>query len=340
MRKILILLYLLKGFNADIMPIINEGGDEHGCITDGGYEWCETNNQCQRNWEQPCIVSDVNHHYCSSSNIQACNRKCDIPECPNDKCAMRVGNCCDYVCMEDIGCPEECPPPIPCPLPLLQGGCQYMPPLVNNCGCSSGCGTIDCSRHHLLNPGEECGPYTNGICGEGYECVYNIDSVRTCQPTCENVRDHNGNCVNRGCSLWFDGCNTCIVNDKEKLLECSNELCNTKDLLPTCVDPKGDIPNNCLTWYDGCNTCSVNNGVIQGCTLMMCFTKNEPYCEVFTTNRLIMGDICYRYCEDGSQNRIDRQNDCPSGTKCFSKHISNDYCGTKVKVCLPNSYGH
>ena len=38
------------------------------------------------------------------------------------------------------------------------------------------------------------------------------------------------------------------------------------------------IPVNCEAWYDGCNTCRVDNGQISGCTRMMCFTTDTPYC--------------------------------------------------------------
>ena len=28
-----------------------QGADKHGCVTDGGYRWCEATKQCQRPWE-------------------------------------------------------------------------------------------------------------------------------------------------------------------------------------------------------------------------------------------------------------------------------------------------
>ena len=40
------------------------------------------------------------------------------------------------------------------------------------------------------------------------------------------------------------------------------------------------------------------------------------YCQVFTSSGLNVGEICYRFCEDGSQNTIDRRDGCPSGTEC------------------------
>ena len=41
------------------------------------------------------------------------------------------------------------------------------------------------------------------------------------------------------------------------------------------------IPNNCLSWYDGCNTCQVREGVLRGCSRLMCFTEGNPHCLSF-----------------------------------------------------------
>jgi hypothetical protein len=49
---------------------------------------------------------------------------------------------------------------------------------------------------------------------------------------------------------------------------------------PNVVD-QNMIPRNCVSWHDGCNTCSVNNGVIGGCTRMMCFREDTPHCLSF-----------------------------------------------------------
>ena len=41
------------------------------------------------------------------------------------------------------------------------------------------------------------------------------------------------------------------------------------------------IPNNCLSWFDGCNTCLVQEGVLRGCSRLMCFTEGNPHCLSF-----------------------------------------------------------
>ena len=285
--------------------------DDHDCILDGGYEWCETTQTCQRFWESPCDV-------------------------PNTKC------------------PDSCPPPIPCPLPMITGNenCQFIPPITDSCGCISGCGTIDCSTVPTVSEGRSCGgfvPYgRTGICSTGLECVYTMgpyiaDAPGTCQPICRTSRDNWGNCVKEGCKTWFDSCNTCLVGI-DGSLNCTEEVCYRPTKEATCLDEIDTInivpgiPKNCVTWYDGCNTCSTHNGVIQGCTLMMCFTSSQPYCQVFTRSDLNVGEICYRFCEDGSQNTIDRRDGCPSGTECggtvpSTSIVSFDSCSIRAHTC-------
>lgn len=43
------------------------------------------------------------------------------------------------------------------------------------------------------------------------------------------------------------------------------------------------VPENCIRWYDGCNTCEVVNGVIGGCTRMMCFREESPRCLTYNS---------------------------------------------------------
>ena len=43
------------------------------------------------------------------------------------------------------------------------------------------------------------------------------------------------------------------------------------------------VPNNCISWFDGCNTCTVTNGVIQGCTRIMCFREEPTRCLSYET---------------------------------------------------------
>jgi len=103
----------------------------------------------------------------------------------------------------------------------------------------------------------------------------------------------------------------------------------------------GKIPSNCASWYDGCNTCSVNNGKIGACTRMYCFSPGESECtSYYKRSPLNIGDICYRFCEDNSQEHIDRKKECPTNTQCISDFNKNsvsmiayDSCGDRAWTC-------
>ena len=49
-------------------------------------------------------------------------------------------------------------------------------------------------------------------------------------------------------------------------------------IIPPVYNVPTTVPENCVSWFDGCNTCSANNGVLGGCTRMMCFREDTPYC--------------------------------------------------------------
>ena len=70
-----------------------------------------------------------------------------------------------------------------------------------------------------------------------------------------------------------------IINVQGKLIHSNNpwkELGIIFILQSTQRD--NSIPPDCKSWYDGCNTCIVNNGVLGGCTRLMCFTEDTPRC--------------------------------------------------------------
>ena len=368
--KLLKTLTLLTIFNQteaqDIIlgrPTIIPGSqlDTHNCVLDGGYQWCESTQSCVRTWETPCYKQITTVDFCPRSNVQTCRMACPEPQCPSEQCAMRVGNCCEHTCMAtdttEVTCPP-CPPPTPCPMPAVSSNCQVVNPVTDHCGCRSGCPTVDCSSsplHNVVGEGETCGgmmPYDMiGHCDKGLECVYNMgpmiaDAPGTCMQMCPTFRDPWGNCVDEGCNSWNDGCNICDVNDNT-LENCSENVCYMK---PTeeahCMDdvqPGTFIPTDCLTWYDGCNTCSVNDGMLEACTMMYCFTTNDPRCTQYLSSDLTQGDICYRFCEDGSQPMIERSEDCPEDTECMPSNldmVSYDSCGERAMRCIPTNSGH
>ena len=72
--------------------------DEHNCVTDGGYSWCESTSSCVRLWETPCPVAIPQTEICDNSPMQLCRMMCPEVNCESNECAMRQGSCCDYTC--------------------------------------------------------------------------------------------------------------------------------------------------------------------------------------------------------------------------------------------------
>lgn len=72
--------------------------DDHGCVTDGGYQWCEATQSCIRPWMTPCVQQTKKTKMCPESPLQLCRMMCPNPSCQKDQCAFRVGSCCDYMC--------------------------------------------------------------------------------------------------------------------------------------------------------------------------------------------------------------------------------------------------
>lgn len=133
-------------------------------------------------------------------------------------------------------------------------------------------------------------------------------------------------CVMDGGYRWCEPLNRCV---RPWETPCVGPLNN----------PANRIPADCVVWFDGCNRCMVRNGQKIGCTKMMCLATAPPQClsrAVHTT--LSNNDVCYRFCEDGSEPSVDRRHECPSGTTCASVSTSNmvgfDNCGSRALRCL------
>lgn len=314
--------------------------DNHECVLDGGYQWCDTLKQCVRIWETPCNSL--------TNPILYDGNDCSIP----------------------------CPPNIPCQAPGPD--CNYDPPIVDNCGCSNGCGIINCNSVRVIP--ENCATWNDGCntcqvnrdgtlggCTMMYcfvqneqHCTSSYRSNNACfnNNDCENGKycrqatsDYNSDkeCVNY--ATENDACGGFTLPNMQNvchpLLECVNTLgpmiadasgicmlpCEngeSRDSYGNCID------NNCQVWFDGCNTCNVNGGML--CTYMYCETRAQAECRD-NVNLLNEGSICYRYCEDGSESSINRRNDCSSGTVCVDKesvalfdHIM-DSCAKRASIC-------
>lgn len=201
----------------------------HGCIVDGGYEWCEELQTCIRPWEVQCNSQIV------TEPVPVVDPRFGVSDCS-----------------------QQCPPPMPCPMPEMEH--------------------VDILTCKLNNHVDDCG----------------------CEISCPS----------------YD-----------------------------CTDNVVFIPSNCATWMDGCNTCQVRNGRAEICTLMYCFRQGTPHCLNYhiDDNSLNVGDVCYRFCEDGSQDSVNRRSECPSGTTCTdplknTDIMSFDSCSDRAWICQTNSH--
>jgi len=45
--------------------------DEHGCVPDGGYQWCESLGECVRPWETACVslIKEQAENFCNQENV-------------------------------------------------------------------------------------------------------------------------------------------------------------------------------------------------------------------------------------------------------------------------------
>ena len=71
--------------------------DIHNCVTDGGYQWCESSQECIRPWLTECPIQT---NICKDSRQQLCRMLCPRPVCKSNECAMRIDTCCQYKCID------------------------------------------------------------------------------------------------------------------------------------------------------------------------------------------------------------------------------------------------
>jgi hypothetical protein len=182
----------------------------------------------------------------------------------------------------------------------------------------------------------------NCVTDGGYQwCESRQECVRPWITPC--VDDCSSNpCMNGGvCSNQMNGY-TCLCPPEYTGVNCDMNVVHTIAVDPLPPPPPVSptiIPSNCISWNDGCNTCMVSNGQLGGCTMMMCFSSGTPHCLRYSTtntqSQLTLGDVCYRFCEDGSESSISRINDCPTGSSCTAPNVFGfDSCGSRAHTCM------
>ena len=313
--KLFYLFGLFHSIQSQFIPGSQVDSSGHGCVIDGGYQWCEEMNSCVRSWEVDCP---------------------SLMEPVVDECST-------------------CPPPIPCPEPYIPNidTCR-LNSYTDNCGCQTRCPSYDC-RNINCNSDSDCHynqfsrpmqmrmPMVDGRRTQiqTSECVNKVGINETCggytPPEFQTRCLDNLECVNTMGPMIADAPGQC----KEP---CPNN--SRRDQYGNCLITH-EIPDNCATWHDGCNTCQVRDGRAEICKLMYCFTQDEPYCMSYhiQSQSLNIDDVCYRFCEDGSEESINRRSDCPKNTLCKSAFneqstsmISYDSCNSRAWTC--QTVGH
>lgn len=319
MKMLKLLINMLFISNVQGQMLAGSQRDEHGCVLDGGYSWCEQTNSCIRPWETDCISEKP--VYPLIQNIDS----------ENDCTSRRV-----------------CPPAPPCPMPYMgdinMDSCRLVTQ-TDECGCLTSCPSYDCSNQGDCNQDTDCnsGQFCRDMGSQPYrlggrrlqprECIDKSITGESCggytlpeyQTRCMDGLE----CVNTMGPMIADAPGTC------------SEPCSPNEKRDDHGKCVGKIPSNCASWYDGCNTCSVNNGKIGECTRMYCFSPGESECtSYYKRSPLNIGDICYRFCEDNSQEHIDRKKECPTNTQCVSDFNKNsvsmvayDSCDDRAWTC-------
>jgi len=319
MKMLKLLINMLFISNVQGQMLAGSQRDDHGCVLDGGYSWCEQTNSCIRPWETDCISEKP--VYPLIQNIDS----------ENDCTSRRV-----------------CPPAPPCPMPYMgdinMDSCRLVTQ-TDECGCLTSCPSYDCSNQGDCNQDTDCnsGQFCRDMGSQPYrlggrrlqprECIDKSITGESCggytlpeyQTRCMDGLE----CVNTMGPMIADAPGTC------------SEPCSPNEKRDDHGKCVGKIPSNCASWYDGCNTCSVNNGKIGECTRMYCFSPGESECtSYYKRSPLNIGDICYRFCEDNSQEHIDRKKECPTNTQCVSDFNKNsvsmvayDSCDDRAWTC-------
>ena len=73
-----ILVNLLPAVNSQLL--VGSQNDNHGCVLDGGYQWCEELSQCIRPWQTECPLSqntiNTNTNTNSNTNTNTIPKNC------------------------------------------------------------------------------------------------------------------------------------------------------------------------------------------------------------------------------------------------------------------------
>ena len=131
--------------SGDVLPERPITRDENGCLIEKGFSWCEDTQSCIRIWETPCLDNFIDCNDCLY------RQRLESIACPQE---------CGMVPIEQPLEPcSPCPPPTPCPPPGPD--CTYSSPDTDECGCTEGCGRINCMPYPSPPPKDPLTPDPN-----------------------------------------------------------------------------------------------------------------------------------------------------------------------------------
>jgi hypothetical protein len=260
--------------------------DDHGCVKDGGYQWCESTNSCIRPWTTPCL-SKTKH--CSNSSPQLCRMMCPPFSCEPNQCAQRIRNCCDYKCVDNKKIITD-------NLEIPYGCVEWF----------DGCNT--CS-------------VTNGLIGL---CTLKLCSIKH-QPKCivfsSKHRRLQTNTLQQfpdGCTQWFDGCNTCHRQGPTDPFSCTMMMCFQRGT-PNCLSYSPGYTNrpviNVSPNFGRCASgfCENPND---------CPRCQSGY--ICRPAQSICAGTCYGTCQYNGHRRLNT-NTCNHNKDCRDTHYCNSF---------------
>lgn len=239
------------------------------CLGSAGYSWCAATQSCERQWEVPCRDNFADCRACLAKQAQGVNLACP--------------SVCDSLYLHEALGPDPCArrPAPPCPSLEPADGCTVTPAPIDECGYPTGCPVMHCGREL------PCGGASGPECMAPFQCVHKLGTASpgVCKSPCPLQRDANGNCIEPGCGVWYDGCNTCHVSPDQGMAVC---------------------------------------------TEMACLRAGEAECRDEAPGR--KGEVCYRFCEDGSEAPVRRP--CAAGLVCVAPAaVGFDACGERQSRC-------
>ncbi|MBN2330548.1 MAG: hypothetical protein JXC85_01925 [Candidatus Aenigmarchaeota archaeon] len=236
-------------------PIIPDT-DEHGCILNEGYSWCEARQKCLRTWEQDCLNLDCDGcvEYCAG--LGYLSGMCGMTSEAGDLYVEKAG-CLDCL-VADSGCSEAGECNCYCLNETVIGGDK------DEHGCLIAAGYLWCeSKRKCLREWDE-------------ECPSEIFTAEECQAMGGSVLNivggdgcHDNETAVGGVSDFISP-NVCCLPKEKACTESGGVVSSAM-----CCLSAGDFPSSCLIGACGCAPGNSHEVKTCDCGEGKCFDGNE-----------------------------------------------------------------